>query len=44
MAENTRKTCHDTGRKESIEAVYDWFYEGFDTGDFQDAKAFLDEL
>ena len=24
--------------------VYDWFTEGFDTADFKDAKALLDEL
>ena len=24
--------------------VYDWFTEGFDTADLQDAKALLDEL
>jgi adenylate cyclase len=24
--------------------VYDWFTEGFDTADLQDAKALLDQL
>ena len=24
--------------------IYDWFTEGFDTADLQDAKALLDEL
>jgi hypothetical protein len=36
------------GRKEEAHAllapVYDWFTEGFDTRDLQDAKALLDEL
>ena len=24
--------------------IYNWFIEGFDTGDLKDAKALLDEL
>jgi predicted ATPase len=36
------------GRREaarcSLESVYDWFSEGFDTPDLQDARSLLDEL
>jgi adenylate cyclase len=30
--------------RELLAPVYDWFTEGFDTGDLKDAKALLDEL
>ena len=29
---------------EILAPVYDWFAEGFDTDDFMDAKALLEEL
>jgi len=30
--------------RRTLAGVYDWFTEGFDTADLQDAKAFLDDL
>ena len=30
--------------RKQLAAVYDWFTEGFDTKDLQDAKALLEEL
>jgi len=27
-----------------LQPVYDWFTEGFDTGDLKDARALLEEL
>jgi predicted ATPase len=30
--------------RQVLAAVYDWFTEGFDTADLQDAKSLLDEL
>jgi predicted ATPase len=30
--------------RELLASVYDWFTEGFDTTDLQDAKALLEEL
>jgi predicted ATPase len=39
---------HDQGEQQQahdlLAPVYDWFTEGFDTGDLKDAKALLDEL
>jgi adenylate cyclase len=34
---------HDEARR-TVAAVYDWFTEGFDTADLQDARAFLEDL
>jgi hypothetical protein len=28
----------------TLDAIYNWFTEGFDTADLKDAKAVLDEL
>ena len=33
-----------TEARELLTPVYDWFTEGFDTADLQDAKALLEEL
>ena len=30
--------------RELLEPIYDWFTEGFDTADLQDARALLDAL
>jgi predicted ATPase len=34
--------ARDTARRE-LQQVYDWFTEGFDTGDLEDARAVLAE-
>jgi hypothetical protein len=38
----------DTGRRNEghsmLSEIYNWFSEGFDTGDLKDAKTLLDEL
>jgi class 3 adenylate cyclase/tetratricopeptide (TPR) repeat protein len=42
------KQWHDEGKHTEayslLQSVYEWFDEGFDTADLQDAKALLDEL
>jgi predicted ATPase len=39
---------HQQGKKEqalkALTETYDWFTEGFDTGDLQEAKALIAEL
>ena len=39
---------HDQGKRkeahELLAPIYDWFTEGFDTGDLKEARALLDEL
>jgi predicted ATPase len=45
----TRTTQHETRAKldeahRMLSEVYNWFTEGFDTKDLQEAKALLDEL
>ncbi len=38
----------ERGKRENardlLAPIYDWFTEGFDTGDLKDAKALLDDL
>jgi predicted ATPase/DNA-binding winged helix-turn-helix (wHTH) protein len=42
------RLLRDTGRaneaRKTLTEIYNWFTEGFDTGDLKDAKALLDEL
>ena len=42
------RLLRDTGRGDEartmLAEIYDWFTEGFDTADLQEAKALLDEL
>jgi predicted ATPase len=42
------RLLRDTGRRDEARSmlaeIYNWFTEGFDTADLQDAKALLDEL
>ena len=45
----SRNTQHETRAKldeahQMLSAVYNWFTEGFDTKDLQEAKALLEEL
>jgi hypothetical protein len=39
-----RDTGHRPERRAMLVKIYDWFTEGFDTADLQDAKALLDGL
>jgi predicted ATPase len=42
------RLLRDTGRHDEastmLAEIYNWFTEGFDTGDLKDAKALLDKL
>jgi hypothetical protein len=42
------RLLRDTGRRDGartmLAEVYNWFTEGFDTADFKDSKALLDQL
>jgi predicted ATPase len=47
-ATSLSKLWHQQGKRQKaydlLAPVYNWFTEGFDTADLQDAKALLDEL
>jgi len=44
LARLLAKQGHRDEARARLEAIYDWFTEGFDTADLKDAKALLDEL
>jgi len=38
------KQGQPTEARATVQSVYSWFTEGFDTADLRDAKALLDEM
>jgi predicted ATPase len=44
LARLLRETDRPEEARAMLAEIYNWFTEGFDTGDLKDAKALLDEL
>jgi predicted ATPase len=44
LARLRQKQGRQEEAQESLEAVYEWFTEGFETPDLQDAEALLEQL